>query len=71
MFFHQLHGRFQAFTAVMIEVEMPWVVTPCSAVVGYQRFRAPCCLHLQGEVKMETARCSRTVVFNRGYAKTS
>jgi len=25
------------------------VVTPCGAVVGYQRFRAPCCLHLQGQ----------------------
>jgi len=22
-----------------------WVVTPCSAVSGYQRFRDPCCLH--------------------------
>jgi len=24
-------------------------VTPCSVVVGYQRFRGPCCLHLRGE----------------------
>jgi len=22
------------------------IVTPCSVVVGYQRFRGPCCLHL-------------------------
>jgi len=25
-------------------------MTPCSDVVGYQRFEGPCCLHLQGEV---------------------
>jgi hypothetical protein len=25
-----------------------WVVTPCSFVSGYQRFRGTCCLHLQG-----------------------
>jgi len=25
-------------------------VTPCSVVVGYQCFRGPCSLHLQGEV---------------------
>jgi hypothetical protein len=25
-------------------------VTPCIVVVGYKRFRGPCCLHLQGEV---------------------
>jgi hypothetical protein len=26
-----------------------WVVTPCSDVVGYQRFGGQFCLHLQGE----------------------
>jgi len=26
-----------------------WVVMPCSVVVGYQRFRGPCCLHLGAE----------------------
>jgi hypothetical protein len=25
---------------------MLWVVTPFGVVVGYQRFRGPCCLHL-------------------------
>jgi hypothetical protein len=25
-------------------------VTLCSVVIGYQRFRGPCCLHLRGEV---------------------
>jgi hypothetical protein len=26
---------FEAFTAVMLQVEFLWVVTPCSVVVGY------------------------------------
>jgi hypothetical protein len=33
-----------------IQVEVFWVVTPCSDVVEYQRFGEPCYLHLQGEV---------------------
>jgi hypothetical protein len=33
-----------------IQVEVFWVVTPCSVVVGYQHFGGPCYLHLQGEV---------------------
>jgi hypothetical protein len=32
-----------------------WVVTQCIDVVGYQCFRGSCCLHLQGEVKIEAA----------------
>jgi len=32
------------------QVEVLRVVTSCSVVVGYQRFRDPCCFHLQGEV---------------------
>jgi hypothetical protein len=31
--------NFEAFTAVMFEVEVFWVVTPCSVAVGYRRFR--------------------------------
>jgi hypothetical protein len=38
------------FTAVKIQVDVIWVVTPCSVMVHYQRFGGPCCLHLQGEV---------------------
>jgi hypothetical protein len=30
---------------------MFWVMTSCSVAVGYQRFRCPCCLHLQDDVK--------------------
>jgi hypothetical protein len=40
---------FEVFKVVKIQVEVLWVVTPCSDVVGYQRFEGPCCLHLQGE----------------------
>jgi hypothetical protein len=34
-----------------LQVEVLWVVTPCSVMVGYQRFGRSCCHHLQGEVK--------------------
>jgi hypothetical protein len=44
------HARFEAFTAVKIQVDVFWVVTSCGVVVGYQRFGGPCCLHLQGDV---------------------
>jgi hypothetical protein len=30
--------RFEVFTAVKIQAEVFWVVTPCSVAVGYQRF---------------------------------
>jgi len=35
--------------AVIFEIEFFCVVMPCSVVVGYKRFGAPCCLHFQGE----------------------
>jgi len=35
---------------IEVHVAVFWVVTPCSDVVGYQRFGRPCCIHLQGEV---------------------
>jgi hypothetical protein len=38
----------EAFTAVMFRVEVFWVVTPCSGIIGYQCFRGPCYLHLHG-----------------------
>jgi len=28
--------NFEAFTVVMFQVKVFWIVTPCSAVVGYQ-----------------------------------
>jgi hypothetical protein len=33
----------------MFQVEVIWVVTLYSVVVGFQRFGGPFCLHLQGE----------------------
>jgi hypothetical protein len=45
-----------------IQVEFFWIVTPCSVMVGYQRFRAPCCLHVQGEVT-KSALEPRTRIF--------
>jgi hypothetical protein len=32
---------------IEVRVEVFWGVTPCSVVVGYQRFGGPWCLHLQ------------------------
>jgi len=41
----------KGYIEVCISVEIwgfvLWVVTPCSVVVGYHRFRGPYCLHLQ------------------------
>jgi len=53
----------------MFQVDILWVVTPCSFVVGYQRFRGPCCLHLQGEVKMEAAWTSETLISHRNITR--
>jgi hypothetical protein len=50
---------FSIFRKIQFEV---WIVTPCSVVVRYERFRCPCCLHLQGEVRMEAARTSERLV---------
>jgi hypothetical protein len=33
-----------------LQVKVFWVVTQCGVVIGYHRFRGPCCPHLQGEV---------------------
>jgi hypothetical protein len=58
---------FEAFTAVMFQVKVLWVVTPCCVVVGYHRFRGLCCLHLQGEdLKLEAAWTSETMVSLHG-----
>jgi len=32
-----------------IQVKVFWVVMPCSIAVGYQHFRGPCSVHLQGD----------------------
>jgi hypothetical protein len=38
-------------TAVKIQINVFWVVTPCSVVVGYQGFGGPCCLHIHFTLK--------------------
>jgi len=40
----QYHSSSETFTAVMFQVDVFWVGTPCSVVVGYQCFWRPCCL---------------------------
>jgi len=35
--------------AVMVQVEVFWVVMSRSVAVGYQHFERPCCHHGQGE----------------------
>jgi len=42
------HAKFEGFTAMKIPAAVFRVVMPCNVVVGYQRFRGPCCLHLLG-----------------------
>jgi hypothetical protein len=49
--------------AVIFQVEIVWVVMPCSVVVGYHCFRGPCCLHLQDfTLKMEAVWTSEILV---------
>jgi len=40
--------KFEDYTLVDMDFVVFWVVVPCNVVVGYQHFRGPCCLHLQG-----------------------
>jgi hypothetical protein len=56
------NASFEAFKVVMFKVEVFRIVTLCIVVVGHQHIRCPCCLHLQGEVKMEAACTSETLV---------
>jgi hypothetical protein len=41
-------AKSEVFMVVKIHIEVLWVVTLCSAVVGYQNFGGLCHLHLQG-----------------------
>jgi hypothetical protein len=45
----KLVASFEAFTVVMFQVEVFWVVTSYSAVVGYHHFRGSHFLCIQGE----------------------
>jgi cephalosporin hydroxylase len=55
-------ARFQIFTAVKIQVEVFWVVTPYSVAVGYQRFGGS---YIHFALKIEAGRSSETLVSDR------
>jgi hypothetical protein len=42
-----LNVMFEVSMAIKIQVVIFWLATPCSVVVGYQRFGAPCRRHLR------------------------
>jgi hypothetical protein len=48
--------RLEVLTEMKIHVTVYWILTQCSEVVGYQCFGGPCCMHLQGVVKMKATR---------------
>jgi hypothetical protein len=41
LYFYVCNSHFRQW----IRVEVLWIMTPCTVVVAYQRFRGPCCLH--------------------------
>jgi hypothetical protein len=57
-----IYNRSEVLTAVSAKMVVFWVVVPCSLVEVYQHFRGPCCPHHQGDVMMEAARTSETLV---------
>jgi hypothetical protein len=59
-FYTEAITRFEVLTAVIIQVEAFWIVTPCSVVVGYQRFGELCCLHLQTSLHVVTIQKAST-----------
>jgi len=60
-----LDAIFEVFTMVKIQVEVFWVVTPCSVVTGYQCFGGSCYFHLHFTLKMEAVKSSDTLVSHR------
>jgi fatty-acid desaturase len=62
-------ARFEVLTAVKIQVEILWVVTPCNVVVGYQRFGAHAAsvfrVKIQVEVFWVVTPCSVVVGYQR------
>jgi hypothetical protein len=58
--------RFKVFTVVNIQVMFFWVVMLYSVVVGYQHFRGPCCLHIQGELHGITTQRTSTWILKKG-----
>jgi hypothetical protein len=75
---YEIYGAdasFMVFTAVMFEVEVIWVVTLYSVVVGYRRFGGQCypprsfedftAVVIQGEVIWVVTPCSVVVGYRR------
>jgi hypothetical protein len=56
------YAWFEVFMVVKVQGEVFCTVMPCNAVVGYQCFRGPCCLHLQSEVKKKATWTSEMLV---------
>jgi len=50
---------------VKVQVEVFWVVTPCSDVVIHQCFGGLCCFYAQDEATMDAAWSAETLVSNR------
>jgi hypothetical protein len=47
-----------------VQVEVFWIVTPCSSMVRCQQFRGPCFLCLQGEAwTPEISTCNADSIF--------
>jgi hypothetical protein len=44
--------RYEVFTAVKIQVEVVWVVTPCGVAAGYHYFGRPCYIPEYGGSKV-------------------
>jgi hypothetical protein len=45
--------RFQVLMAASMKMTVFWVVAPCSLVEVYRRLRGACCLHHQGDRRVD------------------
>jgi hypothetical protein len=52
----------EIFMAMKVQVVVFWVLASCRGEVRYQRFRGPCCLYFQGDMKMAATRSSKILV---------